>query len=185
MKRQNNQRRQYFLLAKITIFLLSIFVLTLVGCRDSNNTKNEKFDPSENARTAAEICVKSEYAGKVAGYVDCLHPKFVEAQGGKDKVSSGLQKTLSFTGGHLSYDSMIFSPPKEVKNQDNIMYAAVPYEVTVKDMDGKPKTSKDYVVGISEDGGKTWKFLTSIAADTEPMKKAFPAINDLAKPPTN
>ena len=152
----------------------------------NNNTATVSNKPSgaenasaENARQQAKSCLEAQYQADNAKYVECLHPEIIKASGGKEKVTAALNQMSKMTG-KISYSSLDVSAPKEVKTIDKAMAAVVPYQMTRKNLAGEEETSKDFLIGVSEDGGKTWKFATS--AMTSPLEKSFPGVKDLETP---
>ena len=146
----------------------------------SNSEKSTAADFSvENARTQAKSCVEAQYQADAAKYIECLHPEIINSEGGREKTLADLNQMFKMTG-KIPYTSIEASTPKEVKKTDKAMMTVVPYQVTRKNSGGETETSKDFFIGVSEDGGKTWKFATS--AKYSPLEKKFPGVKDLETP---
>jgi hypothetical protein len=82
-----------------------------------------------------------------------------------------LNKTFQLTG-KMNYSSLVVSAPTEIKTAGQVLVTVVSYKINA--------ASSDYLIGVSEDEGKTWKF--AVSNFTSPLEKRFPAIKDLKKP---
>jgi len=145
----------------------------------SNKSSNPENPSAQNAQQQAKTCLEAQYQPDNAKYVDCLHPEIIKASGGKEKALADLNKMFNMVG-KISYTSLDVSTPKEVKTAGKGMITVVPYQMTRKAATGEDETSKDFLIGVSEDEGKTWKFATS--AMYSPLEKSFPGVKDLETP---
>jgi hypothetical protein len=145
----------------------------------SNKSSSPENASAENAKLQAKSCVEAQYQADNAKYVECLHPEIIKVSGGKEKVTADLNQ-MSKMVGKISYTSLDVSTPKEVKTIGKAMAAVVPYQMKRKNAVGEEEISKDFLIGVSEDGGKTWKFATS--AMSSPLEKSFPGVKDLETP---
>lgn len=145
-----------------------------------SNKSAETVNPSaENARLQAKSCLESNYQGESAKYADCLQSEIIKSQGGREKVLAGLTETHKLIG-KISYTSLDVSAPSEIKTTDKAMIAVIPFKITRKNFSDKNEISSDFLIGVSEDQGKTWKFATSSLFS--PLEKAFPGVKDLKTP---
>jgi hypothetical protein len=183
------------------VFIIGLLSLILTGCNtagdssaskgsanksassnspiSNNSTSNAENSPAGNARLQAKNCVEAQYQADAAKFFECLHPEIVNSQGGKEKVLADLNQMFSMVG-KISYSSLDVNTPKEVKASEKNFITVVPYQMTRKTSSGENKTSKDFLIGVSEDQGKTWKFATS--AKYSPLEKKFPGVKDLKTP---
>lgn len=188
------------------LLILAAVILSGTACSSSNSnvskeatvSKNSNIGKNSNAETTkkpedggiseivraqAKICVEAQYNHEAKIWIDCIHPKILEAQpGGRAKMLKDLQETHALIGKKLPYDSMNFDSPKEVKTLGKFKSAVVPFQVKHKDFDDKPKTSKDFLIGVSEDEGKTWKFANSTPESINLLDKTVPGVKSLEIP---
>lgn len=144
------------------------------------SNKSATADPAaENARLQAKSCLEANYQREIEKYADCLQSEIIKSQGGREKVLAGLNETRKMLG-KISYNSLDVYVPSEVKTTDKAMVAVIPFKITRKNFSDENEATSDFLIGVSEDQGKTWKFATSSLFS--PLEKAFPAIKDLKKP---
>lgn len=107
---------------------------------------------------AAENCVALT-AGNYARLVDLTYPKVVEMIGGRDKM---IEMLRSGTEDMKAHGSAILgaevSEPPEVVTANDKQFAIVPITVRVQVPEGTVRANS-FLVAISEDHGKTWKFI--------------------------
>lgn len=159
-----------------TFLILAVFA---VGCSSGISETEQK----ENVRVQAKNCVQAQFDEEAEKWIDCIHPKILESQpGGKEKMLKDLKEMYAMTSGKLPYDSMNFDSPKEVKTFGKYKAAVVPYQVQSKDFDDKPNTTKGFLLGVSEDDGKTWKFANSSPQSINELDKTVPGVKSMEMP---
>lgn len=133
-----------------------------------------------NVSSAAKACVQAQFDHEAEKWINCIHPKILEAQpGGKAKMLKDVQEMYALVSKKIPYDSMNFDQPKEIKTLGKYKAAMVPYQIQAKDFDDKPKTSKDFLIGVSEDEGKTWKFANSSPESIAELNKTVSGVKSM------
>lgn len=158
---------------------LILAVLVASACSSGLSETEQK----ANVSSAAKNCVQAQFDHEAEKWINCIHPKILESQpGGKEKMLKDVKELYAMTGKKIPYDSMSFDQPKEVKTLGKYKAAVVPYQIQAKDFEDKPKTSKDFLIGVSEDEGKTWKFANSSPESIAELEKTVPGVKSLETP---
>ena len=165
-------------------FIFLVFAALALGITACSPAKLSDKEQAENARAQALGCIQAQYDYDAKKWIDCLHPKVLEAQpGGREKLLKDMQEANAMTGvSKMTYDSLNVEAPKDVKNIGNIRAVVVPYRITSKSLDNKKSTTKEHLLGISEDEGKTWKFVIAYKEGIEILDKTFPGIKNIEIP---
>ena len=149
---------------------LGCFVLVCLLAA-SAHAQGEKVAPGLQAD------VKKMLAATIGGDYETLvtmtHPKAIEAMGGIDKAKQVLKLTLDSlkASGFTTTLEEVGTPA--LANSTTTSYAVIPYTVVLEGA-GKKITAKTAVVGISDNGGKSWKFLNINEQGEEGMRKLVP-----------
>jgi hypothetical protein len=129
-------------------------------------------DPqTEQVRKLAVEDSAALVSGNYARLVDLTYAKFVEMIGGREKMIETLGRGNEEMKAHGSAIlAAEVSEPKEVVTAGDKQFAIVPITVRVQVPDGTVR-STDFLIGISEDRGKTWTFLDGAGITKEPGKE--------------
>jgi len=134
----------------------------------------------KTAKAKAEECQNALIKGDYEKFADLSHPKVVEAGGGRKKMIESLAAEMK----KLKADGVVFKSATMADASDPIavgkeLYIAVPFTLEIKVPDGRV-TTKSALVGISNDGGKTWTFFDANpgANSRDMLKKSFPDLPD-------
>lgn len=158
---------------------LILSVLLAGGCSSGLSETEQK----TNAGSAAKSCVQAQFDHEAEKWIDCIHPKILESQpGGREKMLKDVKEMHAMIGKKIPYDSINVDQPKEVKTFGRYKAAVVPYQVSDKDFDDKPRTTKSFLLGVSEDDGKTWKFANSSPESIKELDKAVPGVSGMEMP---
>lgn len=162
----------------------------LAGCR-GNSTRSAQ-SPSASPVTAEsypnltarakelETALASKDYGKV---VDLTYPKLVEYAGGREKLLDAMTrelKTMESEGVEIISSSA--SPPSQLVQDGNGLYAVVPITSKFKAKDGIFQLEGS-LIAISTDAGKTWTFVDATGKDQTELKKVLPNLDKLKLPP--
>ncbi len=137
------------------------------------------------AKKAAEELAEATLKGDDGKLVDRTFDKIVEMAGGREKMIlkiSEFRKSLEAKG--VKIHSLKIGAPGEVLKEGKYVFVVVP---TVMEM-RVPKaslTGKSFLLGISSDDGKSWKFVEGVKVrDQAAREKVLPALpKRLSLPP--
>jgi hypothetical protein len=132
------------------IVLVLVHVPLLAG-----EEKTPKQVAKEKAEEINQALLKGEY-GKVA---DLTHPNLVKMSGGRDMMIVAIEfgvKLLKDKG--IDYLSTKTENPGDPVTAGTEMYIVVPFRLELKAPGGKI-TGKSFVIGVSNDRGKSWTFV--------------------------
>jgi hypothetical protein len=128
--------------------------ITLSACAEDVDVKKVAKAKAEEVQTAV---IKGDFE-KVA---DLTHPKAIELFGGKEKMIAAmtkLRKEIEAKGG--VFKSGKISEPSDPIKMGKQVYVLVPTEEEVTIPKARIIT-KSSMVGVSEDGGKSWVFVAT------------------------
>ena len=153
------------------------FILLLTCCLPAQaDTQLESMH--QNAKKCIEATVKGDYAALVELY----HPSLVEKAGGRDRLIELIQKGMEeMKKQGIQITSAKTAAPKAIVKGDKALYGVIPTTV-VLDSEDTTITLKSFLVGVSQDQGKTWVFIDG-APGPENVRLQFPDIpRDLKLP---
>jgi hypothetical protein len=136
------------------------------------------------AKAKANECQNALLKGDYDKFVDLTHPKVVEGNGGRKKMTDTMMagvKELKEKG--ITFKSVTVHDPSDPIAGEKAMYIVIPttLEMTVP---GGRLTGKRAVLGISNDSGKTWVFVDTTPG-RESLKKVFTDLPDKLPIPKN
>jgi hypothetical protein len=110
---------------------------------------------SKKAQVIGDATVKGDYA-KV---VDSTYPKVVEIIGGQEKMVALIEKSMNqMKAQGFTLISFQAGEPKELLTEGDSTFAVVP-TITKLTAPGGKLIARSYLLGVSSDSGKTWKFV--------------------------
>ena len=93
-------------------------------------------------------------------YASLNHPKLVDMMGGRDKFAQTIEEQMKQIEAEVKIDSMDFGEPFNfVKCDSNTVNCILPQTMILHISDTMAMRSTVYLLGTSEDAGKTWYFL--------------------------
>jgi hypothetical protein len=134
----------------------------------------------QKAQEIAQAVVKGDHA-KVA---DFTYPKIVEAMGGREKMIAFIDMTMkSMKEKGFAIRSVKVDAPGEFLTEGENTFVVVPTVMEMTAPGGK-LVGRSYLLGISSDGSKTWRFADgSGLANQEMRAKVLPKLPDKLKLP--
>jgi hypothetical protein len=138
-------------------------------------------DSCDRLKAQARQMVDAAAANDNNKVLDLLYPKLV-AKAGRDKllaVMESMQKQMKAQGVKLT--SAEFGDPSQVVEKDGTTYAVLPETATLEVPVGSVE-QKSFMLGISEDGGKSWTFVDG-ASGGKAMRKLLPDLPEELKLP--
>lgn len=137
----------------ITCLVLSSSILLCVRADD--------IDVKKIAKAKAQEVLTAVTKGEFEKLADLTHPKAIELFGGKEKMIAAMTKLregIEAKGG--TFKSGKVSEPSDPIKMGKQLYILVPCEEEVAIPKARVIT-KSSLVGVSEDGGKTWVFVAT------------------------
>jgi hypothetical protein len=141
--------------------------------------------PGEAARRDANAMLFAFLKNDVDTYVSYAHPKVIEKMGGKEKLIASLHKGFESmrADGHHLVKAAAGSPLQIVKAGDEL-HAVLPLQEVINVPAKRGEIHMPgHLVGVSRDGGKTWKFFNATALSKEAVRQYLPNYNDKLKLP--
>ena len=139
---------------------------------------------AKQLQTQAEGCGRAFIEGDFGRLADCTLPKLVELIGGREKMLEAVRRDVEeMKAEGFEPLSSVNSAPTQVVRVGSQTYAVLPVKF-------KMRTSKEilasdsFMIGVSGDDGKTWKFLSADSTDEARMKLLLPdVVGKLKLPP--
>ena len=142
--------------------------------------------PGDAAKVEANAMSQALLKGDFEGFASYTHPAMIKMAGGKKKLIEMLQRALADmkTEG-LRIVSVSAGAPLAIVKAGDELHAILPQE-QVLDVPAKrgELRAPGHLLGVSRDGGKTWKFLDAAGLTPETVRQYLPNYNPkLTLPP--
>jgi len=141
--------------------------------------------PGEAARRDANAMLFAMLTSDFDTYVTYAHPKLIETMGGKAKLIATYQKGAEGmrADGHYLVKAAAGAPTQVVKAGDEL-HAVLPLmEIANVPAKHGELHMPGHLLGVSRDGGKTWKFFNATALSKADVRQFLPNYNDKLKLP--
>jgi hypothetical protein len=112
-------------------------------------------------------------------FIGYMHPVMIELAGGEEQlrmISDSALKVFEQLGGRVSKIS--YGNPGEVVNHKKILQSVVPQTMTLTSFIADIELSTS-LIAISEDGGKSWRFIDTNLFNIKQIKSTMPEISPL------
>jgi hypothetical protein len=154
---------------------LVLVLLLVAGCATFPGGAG---DPAEEARRQAEQMLTAIMKGDYTRSIEFSDPAAVEAAfGSRENAIAALRrsmKEIEDAGG--KWYSVTAERATQVVSEGGKMYAVVPTKIGWK-FRGYDRSGTSYVVGVSPDEGKTWKFFDGLRLlHAETRQKYLPSL---------
>jgi hypothetical protein len=138
----------------------------------------------ERCTQQAQACAQTLIEGKYAELAACTLPKLIEQIGGAQKMIDILTKgRAQMRSDGADFEAVRVEPPQRLVAGGRETYAIVPTRLTLK-VEGGKLLKKSFLLAVSTDKGKTWKFLDGANLDAAKLKIMLPAVPpELTLPP--
>jgi hypothetical protein len=122
--------------------------------------------------------------GNYDGFVDYTHPKVVALMGGRPKVIEAVRKMLANAKAQgLVLSAATVGEARQVtKSGEMAVQVILPTEIVFSAAAGELH-QPSYLLGLSEDDGKNWKFTDTGQSSAEAFRKLFPECSPALKIP--
>lgn len=151
-----------------------------------STTKQPDFDhirAKEFAKTQAREINEALLRDDFSTVVQHSLPNVVKFNGGVEKMIAAMERSsreMKSSGTVIHAASV--GEPDELVTQGEELFVVVPLDLELKVPNGKLRASS-FVIGISNDGGKNWKFVNG-DLDTQTVKLAVPNLPSKLRIPT-
>ena len=161
---------------------VALFVALLAAAASAQEGLGEA--ASKQLQAQAEECGNAFVKGNYGRLVECTVPKLVELVGGREKMIDLMRREVEEGKAEGFYPlSSAQSAPTQVLRVGGQTYAVVPYKLRMRAPE-EILVSDSFMVGVSDDGGQTWKFLSADSTDEAKLKVLLPdAAGKLKVPP--
>lgn len=169
------------MITKFSFIFTFFFVLFAcqIACGQNENAKiNNQSKVSEKADLRIENLEKQAnelYAAfdknDFDKFAELTHPKVIEKVGGRENMISMMKTVAEQNPKIFETFSTSVGTPSELVEAENLLFGVVPQKSEGMTY-GKRKVTQDAcVVGVSNDSGKTWKFVSG-----EKFNELFPSV---------
>jgi hypothetical protein len=163
-----------------SMFCRCILVVLAVGC---SKLSPEDARIQKVARAEAERLQSALAKGDFETVADLTHENVIMLLGGRKKMLAVLAEThqqLKMQG--VTFKDVKMHEPSRPVRVGKEIYILVPFEMELVGP-GKKVDAQPSVVGVSDDGGKTWRFVDTSIGRKE-IKKYLPNLPDTLDIPT-
>jgi hypothetical protein len=130
-------------------------------------------DVKMRLKAAAEKVQTAVLKNDYETLIDMTYPKLVEQLGGKAKAVANAKSALKgYKDKGVEIKNATAGEPTEPLKGGSELYAVIPTTTEMTAPQGKV-ISKGYMIGVSSDQGKTWRFVHG-ALDAEKIRKVLP-----------
>ena len=132
----------------------------------------------EGCRNAAKACGDAVMSRRNEQVIDCMPGEALAFYGGRAAVLAALIRgTGQMADKGISIENVELGVPSKLVPAKDKLFAVVPQSVTMKGPAGRLRTHT-FLVGVSADGGGSWKFVNGAALTREKLAKMFPMVPD-------
>lgn len=152
---------------RIIYFLLLALLSNIASAQDTLALK-------EDLQTHLDALYKEDYDT----YLRYLHPRALTMLGGKEKGTQMMKGVIALAKkqGMTSAESS-FGPLSKVYPASSHLYCTIPHTVRMNHPNGYV-TISNTILAISDDKGKSWKYISAGKVPRTALKKVFPDLPD-------
>lgn len=155
----------------------TLLTLLLLGCAAERNPRTT--DP-ELARTLkqqlkaqAELMTRATETEDHDAFINYTHPKLVELMGGRAQMRARL---VEMAGELREFEKKIqMDEPSDLVESNGHWYGVIPYTLSMSGR-GRNVSTPSAFVGVSTDGGKSWRFIDVQPRNVDAVREQFPEI---------
>jgi hypothetical protein len=140
-----------------------VCLVLAVSCLTLNAAQPEKAAVKKLAQEMGDATVKGDYAK----LIEHTHDGVVKALGGREAAIKGVETAMKLMKNQgIALKSFTVGEPGEFSTEGANTFVVVPTSIEMT-MPGGNALTKSYVLGISSDGGKSWKFADGAGMDNK------------------
>jgi hypothetical protein len=129
-------------------------------------------------RTEAKVYATATFSGDAETMFQYTYPKMVELIGGKTSFIAQFKMNIEgLKTSNILLKSINCGDPGPIFKAGNELHAIIP-QLQVVENDEYVMKTKEYLLAISTNGGKSWYFLNLTGFDNQTIKYYFPDFND-------
>jgi hypothetical protein len=133
----------------------------------------------------AEESSRAFMEGNFERLADFTHAKVVELMGGREKMAEFVRKGMADMK-EQGFETLSYTPaaaPTQVLREGRQLYAILPAKLRMRTPGGAVFISESFMIAVSADDGKNWRFVSGAAADAPRLKLLMPEVADKLKLP--
>jgi hypothetical protein len=136
------------------------------------------------ARAQAQQMYEAFVGGDMDGFVQYMHPRVIRLAGGKGKIISMMKNLMAEmrSNGLVIRGASVAAAQQIVRPRAGVAQAILPMDLLV-DGNGKRYRQPSFLLGLSSDGGQTWKFADTGQIGGDAIRKVFPECSPSLKIP--
>ena len=164
--------------------LTSALLLLLASAAGAQVTLDE--GATKQLHAQAEESSRAFMEGNYERLADLTHPKVVELMGGREKMAEFVRKSMADMKTQ-GFETLSYTPatePTQVLREGRKLYAILPAKLRMRTPGGVVYVSESFIIALSGDDGKNWKFVSGATADAAKLKLLMPEVADKLKLPT-
>lgn len=131
-------------------------------------------------RVTAQACLDRAVAGDAEGAVDCIPDEVVAIEGRQNLVAFMRQTLDEGKRQGVTIERLVVEAPSQMAMAEEAgprgerrTFAILPKTLVLR-VPGGTKEHKSFVIGVSEDDGRTWKFVEGAGLDASDVYEFFP-----------
>jgi hypothetical protein len=156
-----------FKLTMVAVFLLMATCASAQQLQPRSQTMTSNDSRLGAAYDAASRAIAAFRSADYKGYTAMMHPSVIEDVGGRDQmIAVTKQGKVTLDEQTDGYDTNVRVPTRAIQGTKNL-FTIVPQTVSLRLKNNQSFSRESYLLGISADNGRTWKF---IDGGTEPAK---------------
>lgn len=170
-----NSKLKQIIIGLIIVLLASFSSWYLIDNFNSSTPKTDelKLSISRSIDTMASTFINNNYAQ----FISYTHPSMLQSIGGAEKTIELLRSTNeTLKDQQTKVSKIVFSDMYDIENDGKTIQALVAQKVTFENNEGS-KDEIQKMIAISEDSGKSWKYINIGKNTKAEMTKLFPVIN--------
>lgn len=166
----------------MTGFVRFVAVLAAISVPLAGATRADDAEIKKAVKGLVEKMQAATVKGDYGAVIDLTHPKVVEELGGREKAIGGAKAVMEMLKDKgLAIKSLKAEEPQAPVRGEKNLYVFVPTKMEMTTPKGTI-VGTSYLLGVSSDDGKTWRFVDGAAGPDE-TRKMFPDIPEKLKLP--
>ncbi len=160
----------------------SFALICVVSCGCYTAHPADEASLKKAAKEGVEEANDALFKGDYETYVNYMHPELVKHFGGREKSITAMKAAMDGVKANgVSLTSSTIGEPSDTVASGSELFTVVPFEFKIKSPEGRILV-KSYLIGISSDQGKSWKYLDG-KGDPKLIKKLMPNLPKKLKLP--
>lgn len=167
---------------KTTILIAFHFIICYTYSQEQipRDIKQIKKNLKTAAKKAGRFFLNKEYET----YAEFVLPALAEKMGGVKALANKMRDSVAMLEKEgIFFNRIFFDEPIDIVFVEKQIQAVIPETIELKNAEGTV-VSKNYCIGISDDGGATWHFIAKSGKSLSELRELIPTLDlDLTIPP--